>query len=454
MTAHDLQGHALTGATTASAERYGRALSLLAAFRLDPLAEADALIAANPDFLMAHVLRASLFLLAAEPLAETELRASLSGARGLAPRATEREQLHVAALDRWLQRDFMGASEAYTRLTAHYPRDLLGLQVGQQTDFFTGRTVELRDRIVRARPAWSPDMPDVGFLDGMLAFGLEENNQFRAAEQAGLRALEVFPGDAWAVHAVAHVAEMEGRTEQGIAFLIARQADWAPDNILATHNWWHLALFHLELGETDRVNAIFDAHLVRAPGAPSLELVDATAMLWRLHLRGHDVAARAGPLADAWATALDVGTAGVYHGFNDLHAAFAHVMSGRIHVADAHIARLERAAGQAGAHARALADVGVPLVRAIYAFGAGDPAGAADLLLGGRAKAARLGGSNAQRDILSLTLLASAEASGQPALSETLIAERQAARPNSPFDRARSTNPWAEQSASMDCAAA
>lgn len=433
MTAQDFQGNPLTGATSACAETYSRTLLKLAAFRLDPLADADALIAANPDFLMAHVLRGALFLVAAEPLAEPELRTSVDMARRLAAKGTEREQLHVVALERWLQRDFLGASEAYTQLTARFPRDLLGLQIGQQTDFFTGRTMELRDRIHRARWAWDRDIPGAGFIDGMLAFGLEENNQFHAAEAAGFRALEACPGDAWAVHAVAHVAEMEGRSDDGVAFLTGRQADWSPDNILAYHNWWHLALFHMDRGEVDQVNAIYDAQLCRAPGAPSMELVDATAMLWRLHLLGHDVEARAKPLADAWDVALQAETAGAFYAFNDVHAALAHVMSGRIGGADAHLARLERGARHPGSYAHALADVGVPLVRAIYAFGAGDPGGAADLLLACRAKAARLGGSNAQRDLLSWTLLAAAEAAGQPTLVEALVAERRAAKPDSPF---------------------
>ncbi len=436
MTIADAQGNRLTGADAASAERFDAALMKLAAFRLDPLADADALLAEQPDFVMAHVLRGALFLMAAEPQAESELKASLAAARALAAAATEREQLHIEALGTWARRDFMGASEIYTRLTARWPRDLLALQVGQQTDFFTGRTVELRDRIVRARRFWNAEDPGAGFLDGMLAFGLEENHQYRAAEEAGARALERFAGDAWAVHAVAHVAEMEGRTEQGIAFLTSRSPDWAPDNLLAYHNWWHLALFHLELGDTGHVLRLHDRHLAPAEGATALELVDATAMLWRLHLRGTDIGDRAAPLAAGWSAVLAAAPGTSYLGFNDLHAALAHILAGQGSIADTHLAALEQAAAQPGAHGRMLADVGLPVIRGVYAFAAGDPAGAAELLLAARAKASRMGGSNAQRDLLSLTLLAAAEASGQAELAAAVAAERVAAKPDSPLARA------------------
>jgi hypothetical protein len=125
-----------------------------------------------------------------------------------------------------------------------------------------------------------------------------------------------------------------------------------------------------------------------------------------------------------------------YYGFNDLHAAVANAAAGRRTAANDHIAAVERAALGSGSHATVLAETGLPLVRAIYAFAGGDAAGAADLLLAARPRAHGLGGSNAQRDLLSLTLLAAAEQSGNSALAASLAAERLRAKPDSPFARA------------------
>ena len=59
-------------------------------------------------------------------------------------------------------------------------------------------------------------------------------------------ALEIERRDGWAVHAVAHVMEMQGRIDEGARWLAERETDWSPDNGFAFHNWWHLALFHLD----------------------------------------------------------------------------------------------------------------------------------------------------------------------------------------------------------------
>ena len=92
--------------------------------------------------------------------------------------------------------------------------------------------------------------------------------------------------------------EMQGRHRDGVDFLTSRADDWSIGNGLAFHNWWHLGLFHLDLGDHDRVLEIYDTRIRPAQTPVALEMVDATAMLWRLTLRGVDVGARWQPLAD------------------------------------------------------------------------------------------------------------------------------------------------------------
>src|SRR5512134_2175914 len=65
------------------------------------------------------------------------------------------------------------------------------------------------------------------YVLGMHAFGLEECNQYAEAEVTGRRALDLVPTDGWAVHAVTHVMEMQGRIDEGIGWLTSREADWA-----------------------------------------------------------------------------------------------------------------------------------------------------------------------------------------------------------------------------------
>ena len=72
------------------------------------------------------------------------------------------------------------------------------------------------------------------------------------------------PLDAWAHHAVAHVMEMQGRPEDGIGWMITREAHWgAQDNFFKVHNWWHRALFHLDVGQMDEALALPTEESVR-----------------------------------------------------------------------------------------------------------------------------------------------------------------------------------------------
>ena len=58
------------------------------------------------------------------------------------------------------------------------------------------------------------------------------------------------------------------------------------------HHAWHLALFHLDLDARDTAVAIYDEMLALSPASPTAALVDASALLWRLALRGMDLRAR------------------------------------------------------------------------------------------------------------------------------------------------------------------
>jgi hypothetical protein len=316
-------------------------------------------------------------------------------------------------------------------LSARFPRDLLALQVGHQIDFFRGDSRMLRDRIARALPAWDAGMPGWHGVLGMHAFGLEETGDYAAAEAQGRRSVEAEPRDSWAWHAVAHVHEMRNAPREGIAWLEPTRDTWSNGSFLGTHNAWHLSLYYLELDRHDDVLRVYDEAIGGTGSAVVLDLIDASAMLWRLHLRGVDVGTRFDAIADRWAA---VGGAGQY-AFNDLHAMIAYVGAGR-QTAQREVIAAQQAAMQTDVDNAAFTrDVGHPAALAIEAFGAGDYARTTSLLRPVRSGAHRFGGSHAQRDLIDLTLLEAARRGSDPDLAAALAAERVALRPRSPLAR-------------------
>ena len=411
-----------------SVEQYETALQLLNGYYGDPLAAIDTALAADPDFAMGHALRAALMVTSGDGIAEPMLRQSVEAGEALHTRANDRERRHIAAARAWLDGEFERSVRLYGDIVIDYPRDLLAIQTAHLEDFLLGQSSMLRDRVAQALPHWDAGMPGYGYLLGMHAFGLEETQLYERAEESGRRALELNPRDPWAVHAVAHVMEMQGRLADGIAWLDGRRDDWSDDNMLAVHNWWHLALFQLEAGRTDEVLALYDRYIKRPAPAIALDLVDASALLWRLHLRGVDVGRRWQPVADDW---LGRGAAG-YYAFNDVHAVMASLGAHRPAAADQVRAALERAALGNGTNAMMSRDVGLPVADALIAFDQGDYSTAIDLLMPVRLIAHRFGGSHAQRDIVSLTLLEAALRGRRSNLAIALTAERAALKPMSP----------------------
>jgi hypothetical protein len=224
---------------------------------------------------------------------------------------------------------------------------------------------------------------------------------------------------------------MTGRTDEGIRFLGERSADWAPDNGFAFHNWWHLTLFHLELGDQERALAVYDEHIRPRPSKIAYENVDASALLWRLQLRGADVRERWAALAADWAEVAEEG----HYAFNDVHAVAAFVNAERHAEAARTLAAMERALQQPGTNAMMTRDVGLPLAKALVAFSRAQYDECLQLLLPIRTIVHRFGGSHAQRDLVHLTLLEAALRGRRFALARALAAERLDRKPESPFNR-------------------
>lgn len=418
----DHHGLELTGASATAAGLYQKALEAQICYAGDAFTPLEEAIADSPGFVMAHVLKGWMTLMGADAPTAAIGAAAYETARTLP--ANAREQGHLAALAALLGGEIRSAARILEDVTIEHPHDLLALQAGQNMDFLLGDARMKRDRIGRVLPHWSRDMPGWHGVLGLHAFGLEETGHYERAEDAGREAISLQPRNNWAQHAVAHVMVMQGRHADGVRWMRQENAAWQPEAMLGVHNWWHTALFHMGLGETSEVLALYDGPIYGEPTAFGFNMADAAALLWRLELMGVDVGERWSILAEKFASE----PAGL-NAFVDTHAMMAYVGAGRVADQAALLAAQEQALAGPGDNAMFVREVGRFTIPAIQAFGRGDDAKAIELLRDVRNRAGRFGGSHAQRDVLDLTLIAAARRAGETALERALLAEREAAMP-------------------------
>lgn len=394
------------------------ALHLFQCWRGDPLAALAPALQGRHS-IEAHLLQGWLLVLGTEPTGYADAASQLDA---LDPSALDARQLqHLQALGAFMQGEWTRCSRLLEDLSLRYPQDALALQAGHLLDYYLGDARMLRERILRALPHWSSELPGYHALLGMAAFGAGECGDFAEAERLGRLALEHQPVDAWAHHAVAHAYEMRGDAAGGCRWMQSRQSAWEAPSYLAVHNAWHWALFLIDLGRLDEALVLYDQR-VRGDGSALLvDLVDASALLLRLRLAGGDPGTRWDPVLQDWSQALVPGECL----FNDLHAAWAALGAGRIERIEALLAAHRQQAERGGGERSTLsAALGVPLMDALLALGRDRPAQAVANLRELRPQLQRMGGSRAQRELLDLVLIEAALRAGQAVYAKALIQAR------------------------------
>ena len=405
----DRWGVAMTAPDGAHLDPFDDAVRSLCLMRGQPSAVLDQLSQAHRDWALVEIFRTYLDLYAQTAEGNDLANDRLIELEGAKSTWGEREQVHHAAALSWMAGDLGDALSVLGGWITDEPRDLLALRVAQDLAFFLGDQHQLLALPQGALSSWAPDKPERGLVLGMAAFGFEERGEFREAETLARAALAFDPTDAWSTHALAHVMEMEGRAMEGVDFLSSSAPNWSP-SFFASHNWWHLALFLLELDDTDGAIELLLGP-ISAPGSEVwFEIVNQASLLWRLALVGADP----GPPSPDLLRILAERSEQTLSVFNALHAVAALSLG---HQADAVESILRSFRSQEALGAETL------LLEGFAEFGASRFEEAARLLTTARSGATSIGGSNAQRDLIDQTLLlATARSNGPRAVVDELIA--------------------------------
>lgn len=389
----------------------------------------DAAIDADPDFALAHVARARLHSIRSEA-AKARSRIAIAREKRV---QTEREASHVAVLALTLDGK---SQEALASALAHaerWPRDtiILSLPLGAFGLFaFSGMADHNQAKVDLCEHHAAHFADDDWWFLTYRGWSLAENGEVARGRAMLERAIELRRDNANTAHALAHAMFENGAGDDADALI----ADWLPDyprsGLLHGHIAWHAALVALERGDADGALAIY-ADKVRhsvSQGTPINIISDAASLLWRLQAYGHPVS------EELWQDAADYAREAFPkpgHAFVDSHMALLEAATGDNAGLGRRIAALDKMVTNGSLGAGAI----VPAIgRAALAFAADDYGRCVEILEPMAAEAVRIGGSNAQREVIEDTLLVALLRASETEKARVLLDRRLHRRP-SPRDQ-------------------
>lgn len=434
----DIHGHALTIASAEAARAYDSVIAGYLKYRLDTPLRMKAALKADPEAPMLQVLKGCFSMLAYKQAAVQGARDALAAAAPGLARATERERAHAAALAAWADDEMDRALAVWEQILADHPRDVLAFRLHHFCAFWLGRPEAMLKAVETVLPRWDATVPHWGSVLACRSFANEESGHYTVAEAAGRAAIEIDPGDLWAVHAIAHVLEMQGRRGEGIAWIQSLKPHFEGTNNLQHHVWWHQAMYHLERREWAEVLRLYDEGFRNLDSPVTqqqpdlyIDVQNAISMLFRLSRHGVDVGRRWEELADkAEARIGDCRSA-----FTLPHWAMALAATGRFAAGARMLEAMRDFAGaNRGTTAPLVARYAIPLCEGALRHGQGDFAGAVAVMRPALQGMYLLGGSHAQQDVLEQLYLDAAMKAGLQEDARMLL-ERVAGRHPVPPER-------------------
>ena len=387
----------ITTDSNAAREQYLVARDALLAGTGNPITAADSALALDPDFALAHAARARGFQLVGEFAQSIE-----AGERAVAAatQAAQWEQQHVAITADLTTGRLGPAFEKLKHHIADYPRDALALSSAAGVFGligFSGRVGREPEQVAFLEPLREHYENDWWF-DSALAFALCENDRAEEAVALIEASLAGNARSAHSAHIYMHVLIEADNAEPGPQWLNEWLLGYSSNEVLFCHLWWHMALFQLHAGQHDLMRETLRTHCLpgQSTSPPVNVFTDSAAMLWRAEVAGvaHDEAAwrAVRSFGDQWFARPGV--------FVDVHKALCLAALEEFSALDDYIASLVESNDKGKVRA---GTVVVELATAFGEFARREWQACADRIDGVAGEVVRIGGSRAQRRIISET---------------------------------------------------
>jgi hypothetical protein len=383
MLPRDRYGLALSTGRDAAAA-YCRGLDDLLRLRAGSAEAFATSIVLDPTFALGH---AALALVGHDLCVEVDVVGRMRDAERWARTGTEREQSHVAAVLAHLR----GDPRPIIDHLARFPVDALLLSAAVPTIAFAGVT-EVPEQAWSIVEAAAPAYGNDWWYAGLLAFVRQEQERFEEAYDLACTSLAEAPDAGHSAHARAHVHYETGDHAGGLAWMDAWVLGDGAAMESLSHFSWHAALHELSVGDLASVRRRYDSQLRPELATGCRALVDTGSLLvrWALTPDAEEV-----PGLEQVATAVGrdvlVRPATPFLG---MHSAAALLALG-----DG--AGLTSLAAWADAHGHATQrEVVAPLARALHQLHVGQASAAATALASLAGSVRRVGGSDAQRELV------------------------------------------------------
>ena len=263
----DMRGLPISTTSSEALAAYERGVDLFLRWRGGALEALNAATNHDPHFALAHCTKAFM------GWRMGNVNVALDGHQGAMAAAndlhSEREQLHVQAVDAMHRGEPLAADELLTQIGAQYPTDrlavrLLGFICIARGDYLAG--LEIANRSLDA-------CPDDTQFQTMKGFFLEQSGHNAEGFAYSSRALASDPGNLYAYHAVGHAYISRGDYREALeTFERAASLEHYP------HILWHLGEARAILGY-EQFTRDYWAHT-----SPALPLFERIELLWRLEV--------------------------------------------------------------------------------------------------------------------------------------------------------------------------
>ncbi len=389
--------------STSSDEAHGHYLVAMDRILAAEAGVSDTLLAsmeADPQFALPHSAMARHCQSTGRP---SEARHHAETAARLADGATDRECQQVEIVRLLVTGRPAEAFDLIVRHVEVHPRDALALAPATGVFGllgFSGRIDREAEQLSLLEPL-ATHYGDDWWFQTALGFALVETGAWERGRQLAERALQQRPGNPHAAHTLTHALYEAGEDAEAASFL----EGWLPSSdrgsLLHCHIWWHYALQLMGAGRNDEAWSAFSSNCL--PGttdSPSINVfTDSASYLWRSELAGVQRD------DDTWRTVR------AYYEeefprpivFVDAHVGLAYAALGETEQLDAAAAQLHEL-GEAGS--LPAGTTAASLTKAYEAFVTGKWGRVIEVLEPLMGEVVRIGGSRAQRDLVTNTLLA------------------------------------------------